>query len=147
MLNHLDNVDRVIEDLTNATRTREVTEKVVGPDGAMVETKKLVTEIDHRTRRSAIDALKDLRDMVASKETKVNINNGNQIGSVTISGRSFEERVRTKRAQNGLQTQTEDSDDPADSETVDAEFEDVDPDDPESDSSPDQAENDESPQA
>src|SRR4029077_19411821 len=105
VLNHLDNVDRVIEDLSRATKCREVNENLVKPDGTIVETKRLVEEIDHRIRRSAIDALKDLREMVASKETKVNVNSGIQVGLLSLGGRSFEDRVRKKREEHGLSMQ------------------------------------------
>jgi hypothetical protein len=144
ILNRLGDADQVIADLAQATRTREVAEKTTMPDGTVIETKKLVAEADHRIRRTAIDALKDLRDMVASKETRVSVNSGTQIGALNIGSRSFEERMRTKRAQNGL-TQEENSE-PAE---IEAEFEDID--DPDNsddrDNSDGQAETDESPTA
>jgi len=88
ILSHLPNVDKVLNDLTNAT--------VKDSQGNI--------EIDYATRRSMISALKQLREMGSPKEQKVNINQGNQtmIGQMNVLGRSFEERLRRKREERGL---------------------------------------------
>jgi hypothetical protein len=122
ILKHIATVDQIITDLASATRTRTITEK----DANGAEIKRDVVEIDYRTRRSAIEALSELRDMVASKETKTSVNFGTQIqaGSLTIGSRSFEDRVRKKREEHGLRNTEPDPAEAAE-EVEDAEFEDL----------------------
>lgn len=105
ILGRLEDVDRVIGELASATRTHTRKERVYDDPNDRSKFRIVeydVVEIDHHVRRSAIDALKDLRDMVASKESKTNVNFGNQFaGPISISGRSFEDRVRRLRETKG----------------------------------------------
>jgi hypothetical protein len=130
VLDQLPAVNQVITELTQATKSRTVTEKYPDGKGGMLTIVREVGEIDYRTRKSAIDALSKLRDMVVSKEVKTDINFGNQNYNLQIVSRSFEDRVRKKREAHGLQNQAPEQiavdpnapdDDP---DIADAEFED-----------------------
>jgi len=104
ILDQLPDVDRVLTELMSATTTRTVKVQIIDPlDPHKTQTvERDLVEIDYHTRRSAIKALSDLRDMVASKETKTNVNFGTQVqGSVHIGGRSFEDRIRKLRETKG----------------------------------------------
>ena len=140
ILKHISSVDQIIGEFAQATKTRTVQEPVTRKtdDGEVTVTRKLdgkdvpvyvtreIVEIDYNTRARVLETLKDLRDMVASKESKTNVNFGTQVGTVNnIGGRSFEDRVRQRREARGLK----DEEDSEESQPVqDAEFEDIDPD-------------------
>jgi hypothetical protein len=98
ILKHIPTVDRIIEDFGRATKTRKVTEIIDGK-----EVSRDVVEIDYATQARVLESLKDLRDMVASKESKTNVNFGTQVaGNVNLTTRSFEDRIRKKREARGL---------------------------------------------
>jgi hypothetical protein len=126
ILKHFESLDQIIGEFATATKTRtisEVIEVLVDGKPTQKHVVREIVEIDYNTRARVIEHLKDLRDMVASKESKTNVNFGTQVGSVTnIGGRSFEDRIHKKREARGL-TNDVDSSDPVPL-IEDAEFED-----------------------
>src|SRR5437660_8693153 len=114
-LDQLPDMDRIITELANATRT----------EGDKIE-------IDYATRRSAIDALSKLRDLIKENKQTVNIGDRsiqqiNSSGNVFLgAGRSFEDRMRKKREEHGLRNEEVDQPGPPE---IEAEFDDLDDDD------------------
>lgn len=116
ILKHISTVDEIIGEFATATKTRTiqvprtrldgdneitVTRKLDGKDIPVFDTIEVV-EIDYNTRGRVIEHLKALRDMVASKETKLINDNRTQTATTNIYGTSFEQKIHKKLEARGL---------------------------------------------
>jgi hypothetical protein len=115
--NKFSTLDRVFDELATATFTRTKIE--LDSEGKEIKTE--IYEIDHATRRSSMDFLLKLRNLVAPKEkTEVQYGDRTTNNTLVMAGRSFESQIRKKREERGLK-----NDEDSTEQIPDAEYEDL----------------------